>query len=238
MYNTSFVAVIKSNGKILREDTNGIIRIPFGSEYSILLKNLNTVDAVVDVEIDGENVLNGNNLVISPNNDFELFGKLKNLKQSNKFKFIHKTKQISNYRGDRIDDGIVRITYSFVKPHKKNEGFTPFLYPYNPKSTYRTYKTYRDVYKPFYGDNIVYSSCAQEGITVNGEEFNCDYTMTCVDDLESAIHVLIFKLVGKTKNKKKIRKHLYVKTPLVCKTCGKKSKSSNKYCGNCGTYLR
>ena len=237
MYNSNFVAVIKSNDKILREDTNGIIRIPFGSEYSILLKNLNTVDVVVDVEIDGENVLNGNNLVISPNTDFELFGKLKNLKQSNKFKFIHKTKQISNYRGDKVDDGIVKITYSFVKPHKKNEGFTPFLYPYNPIPIYRN--SYKDTCrKSLYDSNTVCTSFVRDGITVNGEEFNCDYTMTSVDDLESAVHILIFKLVGKTKNKKIIKKHLYVKTPLVCKTCGKKSKSSNKYCGNCGTYLR
>ena len=233
MYNNNFVAVIKSNGKILREDVNNVIRLPFGSNYSILLKNLNTVEAVVDVEIDGENVLNGNNLVISPNTDFELFGKLKNLNQSNKFKFIHKTKQISNYIGDKVDDGIVRVTYSFVKPHKKNEIVTPFLYPYNP------IPTYRDTYTTWYScSNTTHPCVTQEGITVNGEEFNCDYTMTCVDDLESDIHVLIFKLVGKTKNDKKIKKHLYVKTPLVCKTCGKKSKSSNKYCGNCGTYLR
>jgi len=232
MYNNNFVAVIKSNNKILREDTNGIIRIPFGSEYSILLKNLNTVDVVVDVEIDGENVLNGNNLVISQNTDFELFGKLKNLKQSNKFKFIHKTKQISNYRGDRIDDGIVRITYSFVKPLKKNKVVAPLWDSNN------SIITYRNTYTPLYSSNSTYVCDTQEGITVNGEEFNCDYTMTSVDDLESSVHTLIFKLVGKTKNKKKIKKHLYVKTPLVCKTCGKKSKSSNKYCGNCGTYLR
>jgi len=236
MYNNNFVAVIKSNDKILREDTNGIVRLPFQSEYSILLKNLNTVDVVVDIEIDGENVLQGYNLVISPNSDFELSGKLKDLNKSNKFKFIHKTKQISNYRGDRIDDGIVRITYSFVKPLKKNKVVAPLWNFNNSISTYRN--TYGDTYRPFYNSNISYVCNTQEGITVNGEEFNCDYTMVNIDGIESSVHTLIFKLVGKTKKNKKIKKHLYVKTPLICKTCGNKSKSSNKYCGNCGTYLR
>lgn len=227
MYNNNFVAVIKSNGKILREDVNNVIRLPFGSNYSILLKNLNTVDVVVDIEIDGENVLQGHNLVISPNIDFELSGKLKNLNKSNKFKFIQKTKQINDYRGDKVDDGIIRITYSFVKPQVINEEYS--LYPVKFCSS-----------PNYYGTSEV--SCSyntvQEGITTKGEEFDCGFSQVTVGDLDSAVHIIIFKLVGKIKNKKKIKKHLYVNTILVCETCGNKSKSSKKYCSNCGTYLR
>ena len=226
MYNKNFVAVIKSNGKILREDANGIVRLPFGSNYSILLKNLNTVDVVVDVEVDGENVLQGTNLVISPNSDFELLGKLRDLNKSNKFKFIHKTKQISKYRGDRVDDGIVKITYSFVKPPEVD------MRLYYPYPTYSTYDDYR-------GTEV--TCCVNgmsDGITVKGEEFDCSFKTISMGDLEVETYLIVFKLIGKTKNKKKIKKHLYVSTVLTCETCGKKSKSSKKYCSNCGTYLR
>ncbi len=229
MYNNNFVAAIKSNGKILREDTNGIVMIPFGSNYSILLKNLNTVDVVVDVEVDGESVLQGTNLVISPNSDFELLGKLRDLNKSNKFKFIHKTKQISKYRGDRIDDGIVKITYSFVKPPEVKMA----LYdPYPTKFRSSPYADYE------VSDTTCCVHGMSDGITVKGEEFNCDFKIISVGDVESEVHLIVFKLVGKTKNKKKIKKHLYVDTVLTCETCGKKSKSSKKYCSNCGTYLR
>ena len=228
MYNNNFVAVIKSNGKILRDDSNGVVMLPFGSNYSILLKNLNTVDVVVDIEVDGENVLQGTNLVISPNSDFELLGKLKDLNKSNKFKFIHKTKQISKYRGDRVDDGIVKITYSFVKPPEIN------ITPYNPWGV--MYTSTHSNYRSSETACCVYGM--SDGITVNGEEFNCDFNITTIGDIESEVHLIIFNLVGKTKNKKKIKKHLYVDTVLTCETCGQKSKSSKKYCSNCGTYLR
>ena len=42
MYNNKLVAAIKSNGKVLREFGEEVY-IPFGSEYSILIKNLHSV---------------------------------------------------------------------------------------------------------------------------------------------------------------------------------------------------
>ena len=53
MYNNQLVASLKANGKILREFKDTVY-IPFGSEYSFLLKNLNTTRALVNVFIDGE----------------------------------------------------------------------------------------------------------------------------------------------------------------------------------------
>jgi hypothetical protein len=40
MYHKKFIAVIKNQGNILR-DGGGLVRLPFGSTYSILLKNKN-----------------------------------------------------------------------------------------------------------------------------------------------------------------------------------------------------
>ena len=55
-YNNQFVAVVKVNGKILRE-INDVVTLPFGTEYSIMLKNLSPNDCVATIEIDGQNVM-------------------------------------------------------------------------------------------------------------------------------------------------------------------------------------
>ena len=117
MYNQKLVASIKANGKVLREFKDNVY-IPFASEYSILLKNLNTVRAVVNVFIDGENAVPGG-LVIDPGRsvDLERWIKNGNLTEGNKFKFIERTAAIEDGpRGIKQEDGLVRIEYQFEIP--------------------------------------------------------------------------------------------------------------------------
>ncbi len=45
-YKENFVLVVKCKGEILRE-RDGIVTLPFGSEYSILMKNLDHRRALV-----------------------------------------------------------------------------------------------------------------------------------------------------------------------------------------------
>ena len=114
-YKDKFVVEIKQNGKILRV-RDDIVQLPFGSEYSLFFKNLSTRSASVKVSIDGQDVLDNKSLIIGPNEISELEGFLKGNEARNKFKFIQKTKQIQDHRGDRIDDGIVRVEFAFEKP--------------------------------------------------------------------------------------------------------------------------
>jgi len=117
MYNQKLVASIKSKGKILREFKDTVY-IPFASEYSILLKNLNTVRAVVNVFIDGENAVPGG-LVIDPGRsvDLERWIKNGNLSEGNKFKFIERTQAIEDGpRGIKLEDGLIRVEYQFELP--------------------------------------------------------------------------------------------------------------------------
>ena len=117
MYNQKLVASVKANGKVLREFKDTVY-INFGSEYSILLKNLNTVRAVVNVFIDGENAVPGG-LVIDPGRtvDLERWIKNGNLSEGNKFKFIERTAAIEEGpRGIKLEDGLVRIEYQFEIP--------------------------------------------------------------------------------------------------------------------------
>ena len=117
MYNQKLVASIKANGKVLREFKDTVY-IPFGSEYSFLIKNLNTTRAVVNVFIDGENVVPGG-LVIDPGRtvDLERWIKNGNLSEGNRFKFIERTTAIEDGpRGIKLEDGLVRVEYQFEMP--------------------------------------------------------------------------------------------------------------------------
>ena len=116
MYNQKLVASLKANGKILREFKDTVY-IPFGSEYSILLKNLNTVRAVVNVFIDGDNIVpNGIVLGVGQEVDLERSIKNHNLNEGNRFKFIERTAAVENGpRGIKLEDGLIRIEFQFEK---------------------------------------------------------------------------------------------------------------------------
>jgi hypothetical protein len=117
MYQSKLVASLKANGKILREFKDTVY-IPFGSEYSFLIKNLNTTRALVNVFIDGENVIEGG-LVLNAGQevDLERYVKNGNLNEGNRFKFIERTSAIEDGpRGAKLEDGLVRIEFQFEKP--------------------------------------------------------------------------------------------------------------------------
>lgn len=113
-YKNSFVAVVKCDGSVLREN-DGAVVLPFGSEYSILLKNLDSRRAVVGVSIDGQDVVGGSRLVVEPRMTAELDGFMDGNVVRNRFRFVQKTDEIVEHRGDRIDDGIVRVEVWFEK---------------------------------------------------------------------------------------------------------------------------
>lgn len=147
MYNSKMVAVIKQNGSILREHDNNeggnkdCVTIPYGQEYSILIKNLESRRASVDISIDGADVLFGKSLVLEPNSEIEIERFLDDLDEGNKFKFIKKTQGIVKHRGDKIDDGIVKIDFRYEKQYEEVNtyyrnyyngwiGGSPFGFPY------------------------------------------------------------------------------------------------------------
>ena len=50
MYDKKFVVALKVNGKILRE-RDDTVSLPFGCEYSILVKNLHSVRSQISLEL-------------------------------------------------------------------------------------------------------------------------------------------------------------------------------------------
>jgi hypothetical protein len=254
MYSNKLTVALKHNGKILRE-RSGYVSLPFGSEYSLLVKNLNTRKVSINISIDSEDVLNNKSLLVYPNSETELKGFMDGMTARNKFKFIQKTKEISDYRGDRIDDGLIRIEFAFEKEkpeiihhhHKHHHVNDDWYWPYRPYR-YRGVTWSNSVDCSFTSDSDVTgamesstlygsNSFNDDGITVKGSEINQDFNYGSIDELGQS-HVIIIKLRGEKNNGTVIRKPITVKTKLVCPTCGKRSRSDLKYCSTCGTFLK
>ena len=275
MYKERFIAVIKYKGKVLRE-RNDVVSLPFGSEYSLQLKNLESRKAVVEVSVDGEDVLNGHSLIVQPNSTMELKGFMDGMSAKNRFKFIKKTKEIVNHRGDHLDDGIVRVAFRFEKKKvsKIVEETKVYTYP-------RVYWDYRCPWcgnwpctcpkwyssSPihcFFNDsdssgglsssnNADITTCSvnnfsytagdlgapldDEGITVKGSKIKQDFVYGSTRELEEDSSVIILRLRGTTQKGTVVKKPVTVRTKLICPTCGRKSKSTKRFCGNCGTCL-
>ena len=117
MHHDNFVVAVKAGSKFLR-DTDGIVKIPFGSNYSLYLKNLNSRDAVASVSIDGKDVLDENRLVVRANSSVDLLGSLNGSSVKNSFKFVEFTENIENKLGYSPEYSLVRVevTYRKEKP--------------------------------------------------------------------------------------------------------------------------
>lgn len=274
MYKNSFVTVLKVDGKILRENGD-LVTLPFGSEYSIFMKNKESRRAVVNIEIDGQDVLSGSSLIINGNSELNLERFLANNSHGNRFKFIQKTKQIQDHRGDRIDDGLLRVEVRYEKlvvPSFTKRHFCPPVSVYEcdhsffQPPTYRSYPACgsggatgrsldigRSLETHIYSSNMVGGSVnsvsltnevlnsaplVDEGITVQGSISNQKFTNGYVGSLEECSHVIILRMRGSLKGNFMVEEPITVKTKLVCGTCGKKNKSSVKFCPNCGTCLQ
>ena len=229
MYNEKMVVVVKSDGKIVREVGNSVY-LPFGSEYSIYLKNLSSKRAVASITIDGQDVLNGDMIIVNGNDTFELEGFMDNcgLSVRNKFKFIEKTQEISDYRGDKIEDGLIVVKYRFEKECPVYRGYI----------WHNTNK-----YEPtYYNDDKLLTSCSTQysnndnGITVPGSKSNQTFVPAITSLLEETEHTIVLQLKGEIKGQQ-VCKPITTKIKIQCCTCGRKNKSNNRFCGNCGTAL-
>jgi hypothetical protein len=248
MYNQKLVASIKSKGKVLREFKDTVY-IPFASEYSILLKNLNVTRAVVNVFIDGENVVPGG-LVIDPGRtvDLERWIKNGNLSEGNKFKFIERTQAIEDGpRGIGIEDGLIRVEYQFEIPR-------PILNIPTWSSTTLTRgisggtgdwaspmgATYSTTNASLNSMNVTASAASfqnETGITVPGSKSTQSFQHVTVGALDPTVHNIVLKLVGDLGNNKPVEKAVTVKAKPKCVTCGKQNKAHAKFCVECGTAL-
>lgn len=236
MYSNKLATAVKVDGKILREQGDQVF-MPFGSEYSIYLRNLNSLRALVSIEIDGENATPGTKLILPANGTLELerFIKNVNFSQGNRFKFIERTAEIENGpRGVRVEDGLIRIEFDYE--------YEILNHSYFPKHTSGRYGM------PQYTDSLLRgmsfnhgysaqcSAAAAPGITVPGSVSDQKFTEGEWFPTQNKPTVIVLKLCGEHKGVEVV-KPLMVNTKLVCTTCGAASKSSALFCDRCGTSL-
>jgi hypothetical protein len=115
MYSNKLVVCVKANGKILKE-AKDLVHLPFGSEFSVLVKNLNSRRAKFTLHIDGQDVLGGENIIVNANSEVEMkrFIRNGNMDEGNAFRFIERTQKIEDGpRGIKMDDGVVRVEFWF-----------------------------------------------------------------------------------------------------------------------------
>lgn len=122
MYQNKMAIAIKANNRVLRENGEQVY-LPFGSEYSLLIKNLHTRRALVHIQIDGKDVTNGG-LVVPANSSVDLERFITdNLESGNKFKFIERTTKIEEHRGVGVEDGLVRVEFEYEREYAKHNWF-------------------------------------------------------------------------------------------------------------------
>ena len=144
MYQNKLVVAVKSNGKILRE-AKDLVHLPFGSEFSVLVKNLNSRRAKFTLHIDGQDVLDGQEIIVDANNEVEMkrFIRNGNMNEGNAFKFIERTAAIEDGpRGIKMDDGVVRVEFWF-------EQEAPIV-----TTTYHHDVWWNEYYRPYYRRSI------------------------------------------------------------------------------------
>jgi len=235
MYESKLAAAIKVNGKVLREFKDTVY-IPFASEYSILLKNLNTTRAVVNVFIDGEDMVPGG-IVLNAGQEVDLERSVKNgnLNEGNKFKFIERTGAVEQHRGVKLEDGLVRVEFQFEQPYRpiwNTSNISGGIYPQGSilRSSDVSYSTNASL-------NSVTASATSAtfdaGITVPGSKSEQKFSTTYVGTLESVKHSIVFRLLGG----EAVKEAVTVKHKPKCVTCGKQNKATAKFCTECGTAL-
>jgi hypothetical protein len=161
MYSNRAACAIKVNGKVLREFKDTVY-IPFGAEYSILIKNLNTKRAIFNIYIDGDNIV-PNGLVLNAGQEIDLERAIRNnnLTEGNKFKFIERTGAVEEHRGVKLEDGLIRIEYQFEKEYPKPVYRQP-NYGLNPVP----YWSHNDVMRSYTSDSADASRRISKGMSV------------------------------------------------------------------------
>lgn len=246
VYAHGLAVAVKADGKVLRE-VGGDVFLPFGSEYSVTLKNLSGRRAVVHVDIDGQRMTDGG-LILDSGKTMDLERAIGgNLLEGRRFKFIEKTEEIEKHRGNRVDDGLVRVTYQFERPTPVVQWYpAPSWPPVSPNPWGDGF-----IYTNSIGNaqsglvTSVYSASASvncfaksaDGITVEGSKSNQGFHYASVGSLEDETHSVVVRLRGETGGER-LASAVTVKARKTCSSCGRVWPYTQEYCGKDGTYLK
>jgi len=257
MYQSKLAIAIKNNGKVVKEVGENVY-LPFGTEYSILVKNLNTKRAIVKISIDGTPVSSGG-FVVKANDSIDIERFVKDNSSGNRFKFIEMTDNIAQNRGHGIEDGLVRVEFQFEKDmpiitwgdgHYSHDDYyrkTTSTGDWNggnsiSKGILRGGKDRRitaSSSQPMYSSTTTYSTepKSEAGITVPGSISDQKFTQVASFPLEDKKHVMVLNIRGVTDADEPVQTVTPSRQKPKCVTCGRLNKANARFCTDCGTSL-
>jgi len=173
MYREQYVAAVMRSGKIQPEDRDGVIVLPFESEYQIRIKNKSRKRAVADIHIDGRLAVRG--VVIDPlgSVDLERFLEGFSLDCGPRFKLVKASDSRVSQPGDS-ENGIVSVNFYAEKDQPKVVEEHRIVHDH---CTHRHPHCYHGncpdccpwCHRPFwYGSNIL-RSCEDKSFTTYGQ---------------------------------------------------------------------
>lgn len=251
MYANKFAVAVKHRGKVLQE-FGETVYLPFGSEYGLLLKNLNSVRATVKVSIDGQDATEGVNLVVQPNSSIEIerFIKNGNLNAGNRFKFIARTAAIEQHRGAKLDDGLIRVSYAFEAPTQLTWIAGPVTtiqsnpWPYSSTCESGALRSmtggaWTSGSSSVYSSNTASSAPAVKGVTAPGSVSTQQFQPVGGFQTEAVTHVIMLQLAGQSAETASgsVQNVVYTRSKIGCTMCGYKAKPTSKFCSQCGSSL-
>lgn len=259
MYNNKLAVALKSaDGKVLREISDTVY-IPFGSEYSIFVKNLhNSARVQVQVFIDNNSIAEGHSFVIEPSSSMDIERFVKSASEGNRFKFIERTAGVANHRGVDAEDGLIRVEFKFETEASVNRKWKNVFNDMTSiqcsadgargvsRSADRRIQSHTNntQFMAQYDSNPVFqetygsASVNEVGVTAPGSLSHQQFNEVENFDTETIVHSMILRILGETEDNKTIREPVTVKTRFTCVSCGTIHNNVAKFCTECGTALR
>ena len=255
MYQDRLALAVKVQGKVLREFKDTVM-VPFGSEYSLLIKNLNSLRALVSIQIDGRDIADGEQFVVDGNSslDLERFMEAGNKEAGQRFKFIERTSRVEEHRGIGVEDGLIRVEFEFERQPRPIQWNPNTGIIYRGSAGHGTHHrtlcgsagfstpsvTIGTAHNIFASTDAVCSTQAcdtnEVGITVGGSISDQKFVEAAWFPTDGIKHVMVLKLAGEV-GQQLVKKAVTVKSKQKCETCGHLNKSGAKFCSECGTGL-
>ena len=130
MYSNDFVVCVCKDGKAVDEDRGGVVRLPFGQEYTIYLKNKHSRRAVADISIDGEHM---GEFVVGAHSSVYI---KRPADRDAAFRFVSATSDAAKKEGKSEDDasGVITVKWSLEKVRYIRHEYVPTSTPIPWKS--------------------------------------------------------------------------------------------------------
>jgi len=121
VYSNKFVMAVLLNGEPQKELGNGVVKLPFGAEYTLRFRNKNSRRAVVKIYVDGENVSGGGYVI--PANDFVDIKRHHDKDRAFKFVSLDSPDAIDHGKNGPNEDkqkGVIEARFFLEKEYKIN----------------------------------------------------------------------------------------------------------------------